>query len=131
MKYCRNWWVIWFWFFITKPFSKTMPSWHYFACSCILVGREVNTIATRVSLPVNKKREGLRKAKAQQPLDEKRTHSSLLAKMQLHSKWHHEGTVWLQHLVIKKQNHNTLVTLLNLTLVFSMENFWKITYGLT
>ena len=44
-------------FFITKYCSKTMPSWCHFACSCFLVGREVNTIALRV-WPVTKKERG-------------------------------------------------------------------------
>ena len=34
--------VVWFCFFITKPYSKTVPSWRHFACRCILVRREVN-----------------------------------------------------------------------------------------
>ena len=33
--------VVWFCFFITKSCSKTMPSWHHFACTCFSVGREV------------------------------------------------------------------------------------------
>ena len=28
--------------------SRAMPSWRHFACSCILMGREVNTMAMRV-----------------------------------------------------------------------------------
>ena len=34
--------VVWFCFFITKRWSKTMPLWCHFACSCFLVGREEN-----------------------------------------------------------------------------------------
>ena len=60
--------VVWFCFFITNSCSKTM--WRHFAYSCILVGREVNTMAMRVPYLWLKKR-GARKAKIHQPWDEK------------------------------------------------------------
>ena len=40
--------VVWFCFLITYRWSKTTLLWRYFACSCILVRRKVNTIVTRV-----------------------------------------------------------------------------------
>ena len=60
--------VVTFSFFITFRCSKTTLLWRHFACSCILVGRKVNTIATRVRYLCPKKR-GVEKGKRTSALE--------------------------------------------------------------
>ena len=61
-------------------------SWCHFAWSCIIVGREVNTIPTRVRYLCPKKR-GLRKEKEHQPSDKEWTLILIRKLLKIYKSW--------------------------------------------
>ena len=108
--------VVWLCLLSTYRCRETAPSWSHFACSCILGKKDVNTMATRVCYLWPKKR-GIEKVEMTNghayscvfSSEVAMVFTSLFPKLQLHAKWHHESAVLLQQLVIKKQNHTTII----------------------